>query len=157
MSVPLIRWEGPDAYVVAFSTRRGGVSDGPYESLNLGRSTRDRPENADENRRRLCETLGVEPERLALNRQVGIEPAAGAAVANGNAFVAAKVVLGVSRHVHAVDATFRATVTTVEQGRLLGLMVARPSDAEGRALANFFGRYVSPGGPEAPASRRTCS
>ena len=70
MTVPLIRWEGPDAYAVAFSTRRGGVSDGPYESLNLGRSTRDQPENADENRRRLCETMGVEPARLALNRQV---------------------------------------------------------------------------------------
>jgi YfiH family protein len=70
VTVPLIRWEGPDAYAVAFSTRRGGVSDGPYESLNLGRKTRDQPENVDENRRRLCATMGVEPERLALNHQV---------------------------------------------------------------------------------------
>lgn len=70
MSVPLIRWEGPDAYAVAFSTRRGGVSAGSYDSLNLGRSTRDQPEHVDENRRRLCETMGVEPERLALNHQV---------------------------------------------------------------------------------------
>ena len=57
MSVPLIRWDGPDAYAVAFSTRLGGVSDGPYESLNLGRMHARQPENVDENRRRLCETL----------------------------------------------------------------------------------------------------
>ena len=70
MTVPLIRWEGRAAYAVAFSTRRGGVSEGPYESLNLGRKTRDQPGNVDENRRRLCETMGIDGERLALNHQV---------------------------------------------------------------------------------------
>ncbi len=70
MSVPLIRWDAPGPYTVAFSTRLGGVSEGSYESLNLGRRTRDEPGNVDENRRRLCETVDVEPERLALNRQV---------------------------------------------------------------------------------------
>jgi YfiH family protein len=70
VSVPLIRWEAPGPYAVAFSTRHGGVSEGAYESLNLGRSTRDDSENVDENRQRLCETVGVDPERLALNRQV---------------------------------------------------------------------------------------
>jgi YfiH family protein len=70
MSVPLIRWDAPGPYTVAFSTRLGGVSGGAYESLNLGRSTRDDSENVDENRRRLCEAVGVDPERLALNRQV---------------------------------------------------------------------------------------
>jgi YfiH family protein len=70
LTVPLIRWEIPGPYAVAFSTRVGGVSDGAYASLNLGRSTRDEPENVDENRRRLCAALGVEPDRLALNRQV---------------------------------------------------------------------------------------
>jgi YfiH family protein len=70
MSVPLIRWKAPGPYTIAFSTRLGGVSGGAYESLNLGRSTRDDSENVDENRRRLCETVGVDPERLALNRQV---------------------------------------------------------------------------------------
>jgi YfiH family protein len=66
----LIRWDAPGPYTVAFSTRLGGVSDGSFESLNLGRKTRDKPENVDENRRRLSEAVGVEPERLALNRQV---------------------------------------------------------------------------------------
>jgi YfiH family protein len=70
MSVPLIRWDAPRPYTVAFSTRLGGVSEGSFESLNLGRRTRDEPENVDENRRRLCEAVGVDPELLALNRQV---------------------------------------------------------------------------------------
>jgi len=70
MMVPVIRWDVPEPYTVAFSTRLGGVSGGAYESLNLGRRTLDDPDNVDENRRRLCETVGVEPERLALNRQV---------------------------------------------------------------------------------------
>jgi polyphenol oxidase len=69
MKVPLIRWDVP-GYTVAFSTRVGGVSNGAYESLNLGRSTLDEPEHVDENRRRLCEAVGVDPARLALNRQV---------------------------------------------------------------------------------------
>ena len=70
MRLPLIRWNAPGPYTVAFSTRLGGVSHGSFESLNLGRKTRDKPENVDENRRRLSEAVGVEPERLALNRQV---------------------------------------------------------------------------------------
>jgi YfiH family protein len=70
MTVPLIRWDSPGPYTVSFSTRLGGVSVGAYESLNLGRSTRDDSANVDENRRRLSASVGVEPERLALNRQV---------------------------------------------------------------------------------------
>ena len=70
MSAPLLWWDAPGPYEVAFSTRRGGISEGPYESLNLGLLTDDRPENAQENRRRLCAAVGVEPERLAMNRQV---------------------------------------------------------------------------------------
>ena len=70
MSVPLLWWDAPGPYQVAFSTRRGGVSEGPYESLNLGRLTDDAPEHADENRRRLCAAVGADYERLAMNRQV---------------------------------------------------------------------------------------
>ncbi|MFL5982595.1 MAG: polyphenol oxidase family protein [Gaiellaceae bacterium] len=70
MSVPLLRWDAPGPYQVAFSTRRGGVSRGPYESLNLGRLTADATENADENRRRLCDAVGVDVKQLAMNRQV---------------------------------------------------------------------------------------
>jgi polyphenol oxidase len=70
MSVPLLWWDAPGPYEVAFSARHGGVSAGAYESLNLGLLTGDEPENARENRRRLCDAVGADPERLAMNRQV---------------------------------------------------------------------------------------
>lgn len=70
MSVPLIRWDAPGPYTVAFTTRQGGVSGGAFESLNLGLLTEDEQRNVEENRRRVCEAVGAEPERLAMNRQV---------------------------------------------------------------------------------------
>jgi hypothetical protein len=66
----IIRWDAPGPYVVAFSTREGGVSVGPYASLNLGLMTEDTPERVHENRRRLCAEVDAQPEALALNRQV---------------------------------------------------------------------------------------
>jgi hypothetical protein len=48
----------------------GGVSEGPYESLNLGRMTGDDVERVDENRRLLCAAIDADAERIALNRQV---------------------------------------------------------------------------------------
>jgi purine-nucleoside/S-methyl-5'-thioadenosine phosphorylase / adenosine deaminase len=70
VSVPLLWWDVPGPYRVAFSTRHGGVSEGPYASLNLGVLTHDNPENAPENRRRLCAAVGTDAESLAMNRQV---------------------------------------------------------------------------------------
>ena len=52
MTVPVLRWDVPGCEVV-FSTRRGGVSVGPFESLKLGRKTGDDVSHVDENRRRL--------------------------------------------------------------------------------------------------------
>ena len=66
----MIRWDVPGPYEVVFSTREGGVSEGPYASLNLGRMTGDDVERVDENRRRLCVEIGADVERLALNRQM---------------------------------------------------------------------------------------
>ena len=54
----------------AFSTRRGGVSCGPYGSLNLGLSVGDDPEAVHENRRRFFGSLGVDPGRAVRARQV---------------------------------------------------------------------------------------
>ncbi len=66
----MIRWEdAPGPYEVAFSTREGGVSEGPYASLNLGRATADEPKRVNENRRRLCAEIGAEPDALAMNYQ----------------------------------------------------------------------------------------
>ena len=66
----ILRWDAPGPYVVAFSTRQGGVSEGRYASLNLGLRTDDEPDRVQENRRRLCAELDTDPELLALNRQV---------------------------------------------------------------------------------------
>lgn len=66
----MIRWDVPGQYDVCFSTRVGGVSEGPYASLNLGRMTGDEVERVDENRRRLCAEIGSDLARLALNRQI---------------------------------------------------------------------------------------
>ena len=65
----LLRWDAPGPYEVAFSTRDGGVSEGPYASLNLGRLTADDPARVDENRRRLCAEVGADESRLSHNRQ----------------------------------------------------------------------------------------
>ena len=65
----MIRWEA-DGCEVAFTTRLGGVSEGPYSSLNLGRKSGDEVERVDENRRIACEAIGADLEKLALNYQV---------------------------------------------------------------------------------------
>jgi len=65
----VIRWEA-DGYEVAFTTRVGGVSEGPYASLNLGRKSGDDVERVDENRRLMCDAIGADLEKLALNYQV---------------------------------------------------------------------------------------
>jgi YfiH family protein len=64
--IPVFRWEAPGPYDVAFSTRVGGVSEGPFESLNLGILTGDEPRSVIENRRRLCEKIGADSERATM-------------------------------------------------------------------------------------------
>ncbi len=53
-----------------FSTRRGGVSRGPFASLNLGRLTADDGANVDANRERLAAAVGLPRERFLYGRQV---------------------------------------------------------------------------------------
>ncbi|HEX2505119.1 MAG TPA: polyphenol oxidase family protein [Gaiellaceae bacterium] len=65
----LLDWEAPGPYRVAFSTRLGGVSEGPYESLNLGLLTADEPDRVRENRRRLCQEAGADPARATMAMQ----------------------------------------------------------------------------------------
>lgn len=66
----MIRWVAPGPYDVAFTTRVGGVSEGPFDSLNLGLLTEDDPANVTENRRLACAEMGLDLDRLAMNRQV---------------------------------------------------------------------------------------
>ena len=53
-----------------FSTRRGGMSEGGFGSLNLGRARGEVPENVAENRRRFFEAADFPAERLVEVKQV---------------------------------------------------------------------------------------
>lgn len=57
-------WGAPSAVRALMSTRRGGVSTAPFDSLNLARHAamgHDRLENVEENRRRFAQALGAAP------------------------------------------------------------------------------------------------
>ena len=66
----LTRWDAPGPYEVVFSTRVGGTSEGAYASLNLGLLSGDDREFVRENRRRLYEAGGADPEHVSWPRQV---------------------------------------------------------------------------------------
>jgi polyphenol oxidase len=85
-------WPVPPSVAAAVTTRAGGVSTGPWASLNLGDHVGDDPASVAENRRRLRVALGlaVEPGWLAqvhgtavarLDAVRGARPEADAAVA----------------------------------------------------------------------------
>jgi len=68
--IPLLQFKGLAALpgvIHAVTTRAGGVSRPPFDSLNLG-GDEDDPKAIAENRRLLCQALGIE--RLATGRQV---------------------------------------------------------------------------------------
>ncbi len=65
----MIRVSLPGGEVV-FSTREGGVSEGPYESLNLGILTDDDQARVAENRARLASACGLAPGDVAMGWQV---------------------------------------------------------------------------------------
>ena len=64
---PVLDASGADA---AISARSGGVSSGPYESLNLSLSVGDDPGRVLENRRRLAAAFGAAPGDFVFARQV---------------------------------------------------------------------------------------
>ncbi|MET0559363.1 MAG: polyphenol oxidase family protein [Solirubrobacterales bacterium] len=67
-----LRWLEADlgAARVAFTTRLGGVSKPPFDSLNLGLLTDDDPDAVGSNRSQLAAALGFPPDRIAFARQV---------------------------------------------------------------------------------------
>ena len=67
-----IRWLQTElpAACASFSTRLGGVSEKPYDSLNLGVLTGDDRGAVMENRRRLADALGLAPELVLMGLQV---------------------------------------------------------------------------------------
>lgn len=62
-----------DKIVHGFFGRKGGVSTGIYASLNCGPGTEDDLKNVQENRRIVCNALGVDPEALLCLYQVHSE------------------------------------------------------------------------------------
>lgn len=71
MSVRVLTARALEGVPHAFATRLGGVSEGAFRSLNLGRATDDRPEAVDENHRRLAAAVGFAPDALRTpDRQV---------------------------------------------------------------------------------------
>jgi YfiH family protein len=56
--------------IAAQSTRTGGVSPSPFNSLNLGLAVNDNPEYVAENRKRFFNKLGIAKEQLVLSKQV---------------------------------------------------------------------------------------
>jgi polyphenol oxidase len=72
-----VRWLGAElgsagvgAGRVAFGTRIGGVSEAPYDSLNIGVLTDDADTAVLENRTRLAAAVGIEPENVPIGLQV---------------------------------------------------------------------------------------
>ena len=67
-----VRWLEPElpGARAAFSTRIGGVSEPPYDRLNIALKTGDGQGAVDENRRRLAAALGIAPENVVMGRQV---------------------------------------------------------------------------------------
>src|SRR4051794_1500543 len=59
-----------EGVVAAVSSRHGGVSDPPYDSLNLSFAVGDDPAHVAENRRRLAGALGVPLASWVVPRQV---------------------------------------------------------------------------------------
>jgi len=58
------------ALLHAYSTRKGGISPSPFDSLNLGKNTADDPANVDENRRLFFTALNVDIRRCVFPQQV---------------------------------------------------------------------------------------
>lgn len=56
--------------LVAFTSRRGGVSRAPYDSLNLAFQTGDKSTNIIKNRKRLCQTLNLSLTSLTTAQQI---------------------------------------------------------------------------------------
>src|SRR3954462_4407257 len=69
-SAALTEFPGADPGIRhAFFTRRGGVSDGAFASLNCGFGSRDMPENVQQNREIAASRLGLSADRLVSGPQ----------------------------------------------------------------------------------------
>ena len=63
-------WSAPDRVRALSTTRAGGVSGRPWDSLNLGSHVEDNPDNVQQNRLRLAESADLTSERIGWLNQV---------------------------------------------------------------------------------------
>ena len=63
-------WSAPDRVRALSTTRAGGVSGSPWDSLNLGSHVEDNPDNVQQNRLRLAESADLTSERIGWLNQV---------------------------------------------------------------------------------------
>lgn len=71
-AIPLLRWEEAGSFgaAVSVTTRHGGVSMAPYDTLNLGLHVGDRPEDVAANRGRAAAAFGVGLDTMVFAHQV---------------------------------------------------------------------------------------
>lgn len=63
-------WSAPDRVRALSTTRAGGVSGSPWDSLNLGSHVEDNPDNVQQNRLRIAESAGLTSGRIGWLNQV---------------------------------------------------------------------------------------
>ena len=66
LTFPLFRERGIPHFI---TTRQGGVSRPPFDSLNLSFHVPDRPEDVGQNRERLASSVGIDPGQMVFCRQ----------------------------------------------------------------------------------------
>lgn len=137
--------------LVAFTDRRGGASQVPYDSLNLAASVGDRRETVDANRAAVARAAGFSPDSLRLARQVHgvdvLEVSSADPIVAGDADVVVTSEPGVTIGILTADCTpvvlaGPGGVAVVHAG-WRGL-VAGVIDAGVRALGRVDGAWVGP-------------
>ncbi|KAF0866912.1 peptidoglycan editing factor PgeF [Pseudomonas sp. LD120] len=78
-------WPAPAGVKACVTTRSGGVSLAPFDSLNLGDHVEDLPEAVAENRRRLTEHFGIAPAWLQQVHGVAVAHADPSVIATADA------------------------------------------------------------------------
>jgi purine-nucleoside/S-methyl-5'-thioadenosine phosphorylase / adenosine deaminase len=108
-----VRWLEADlpGARAAFSTRLGGESTGPFESLNLGLKTQDQPDRVKANRLRLAAVLGRDPAGVLMGHQV-----------HGNRLIRSEAAPDPSAYADAVDAPEEADAQATSSPDLTALV-----------------------------------
>lgn len=78
-------WPAPASVEACVTTREGGVSEAPFDSLNLGDHVDDRPEAVAENRRRLTDHFSIKPAWLQQVHGIAVAHADPSVVATADA------------------------------------------------------------------------